>query len=188
MTKDLDPKKESEQSPQKQEKSDIEALKDKLLEKIEAEPPASLENIPAETRAEVVKDVIGEAFDDSFIEVTVSQFSAFRGPMPHPQLLKQYNEVHPGFSDALLTDFVEQGQHRRTLEQAAVTGQLKESRRGQVFALILSLLVVGLGAAVLLIQGTVGIGLSLVFGPLVTLVGLHLGGKKRQRKNLEEKE
>lgn len=90
--------------------------------------------------------------------------------MPPPDLLRQYNEIHPGFSDALLNDFVKQGKHRRSLEQSAVTSQLKESRRGQLYALILSVLVIGIGGAAILVLETIGLGLSLIVGNFVTLV------------------
>jgi len=164
-----------------------EEFRDRLAQQLKETPPKALEELPDEKRDEAIQQLLDQMFMEGD-EITFEMFSSFRGPMPPPEMLAHYNQIHPGFADAMLTDFVEQGKHRRSLEEKAVTDQLKESRRGQVFAFILSLIIIGVGSALIFYNEKLALGLSVIFGNLVTLIGLHLGGKKSQRKDLEDKE
>jgi len=162
-------------------------LKNRLAQQLKETPPKALEDLTEEKKDEAIQQLLDQMFVEGS-EISIEQFSSFRGPMPPPEMLAHYNQIHAGFADALLNDFVEQGKHRRNLEDKAVTGQLKESRRGQVFAFILSVIVIGVGGALIFYNEKLILGLSVIGTNLVTLIGLYLGGKKSQRKDLEDKE
>src|SRR5688572_14191133 len=40
------------------------------------------------------------------------EYSKFSGPLPPPELLKEYNEVVPGCAEIIIDQFVEQSKHR----------------------------------------------------------------------------
>lgn len=74
------------------------------------------------------------------------QESSFAGPLPHPELLKGYEEVCPGAAQRIIAMAETQSTHRRKIEQqissAAVEEmrlQFTENRRGQIFAICVSL-------------------------------------------------
>jgi uncharacterized membrane protein len=83
----------------------------------------------------------------------------FSGPLPHPQLLGQYNEAVPDGADRIVKLTENQAQHRQSLES-----------RAQVFTFILALIAL-VGGIVLIALGNSAEGLV----PLVAAIG-GLGG------------
>jgi hypothetical protein len=84
------------------------------------------------------------------------------GERPVPDVLREYEEVAPGYADRLLAEMERNGEHRRKMDRDALTAQktfakdrADYARRGQVCATT-----VGLGAltaaAVLGVAGDVG--------------------------------
>ncbi|MGH7200157.1 MAG: DUF2335 domain-containing protein [Planctomycetaceae bacterium] len=47
---------------------------------------------------------------ESRISIVSQEFS---GPLPHPAVLQQYEEIQPGFADRILRMAEQQGQHRQ---------------------------------------------------------------------------
>jgi hypothetical protein len=81
-------------------------------------------------------------------------------------LLEHYEHVSPGAADRILTQFEEQGRHRRVLERRVVTHNMVSATIGQIAAFLLFLVVVGAGVFLLNQDKEVG-GL----GTLITAVG-----------------
>lgn len=69
----------------------------------------------------------------------------FIGPLPHPDILRQYNELHPDFAERLLALTEQEAAHRRRLEQQAAETNAAIIKRGQLFGLTIG--VCGLVAA-----------------------------------------
>lgn len=112
---------------------------------------------------------------------TVSSFSweqYYSGPLPTPQQLDQYNQVSPGLGDRIVTEWQTEGAHRRRLESSALRGQLMAQTRGQVFAVVLALVIV-LGGIGLLYTDRPIEGLVAVIAPLATLAGVFLYSSRR---------
>lgn len=59
------------------------------------------------------------------------------GPLPEPADLKAYDLVVPGSAERILTQFEEQGRHRRELEQTVVRGSERRGNLGQWLAFVL---------------------------------------------------
>jgi uncharacterized membrane protein len=87
--------------------------------------------------------------------VGVQQSSLFVGPVPHPAILREYNEVIPGAGDLILQSFKQEGDHRRSMEERMVACEEADRKatreyagRGQLFAFLITLL--GLSVALAL--------------------------------------
>lgn len=65
------------------------------------------------------------------------QLQSFAGPIPPPELLGQYEEVCPGSADRILTQFEEQGRHRRKIENRVVWNNTVSSILGQITGFVL---------------------------------------------------
>jgi uncharacterized membrane protein len=65
------------------------------------------------------------------------------GPLPSPRTLDAYNNVHPGLAEIIINSFEEERGHRHRLENEAVHTGILLDKRGQMFAFIISILVVG---------------------------------------------
>jgi uncharacterized membrane protein len=80
-----------------------------------------------------------------------------------------------------------QSDHRMELEKTAITGQLKESNRGQIFALVIGL--TGLvGAFALSILGHDIVAGAFLTAPIFSLATAFIRGKHKQNKELKEKD
>ena len=122
----------------------------------------------------------------SAVEARVVGLSqSFSGPLPPPAILKQYDEICPGCAERMIVMFENEANHRRQLEDRMVDANLEvmrsqfsEAKRGQVFAFIISLafLVVGAYTAV---KGQPWVGGILGTMGLSSIVGAFIAGRSR---------
>jgi len=61
----------------------------------------------------------------------------FTGPLPHPSILAGYNQVLPGSAERILVMAEKQLDHRINTESFIAHEQMKQSSRGQHYALLL---------------------------------------------------
>ncbi len=105
----------------------------------------------------------------------------FLGPLPPPAILRQYDEIQPGFAERLLRLTEDEANHRRQVTARAQRYELFETTLGQVFGLLVAL--AALGATVWL--GILGleVAASIVGGTtIVGLVGAFIAGRQRSDK------
>lgn len=100
----------------------------------------------------------------------------FIGPLPHPDILRQYNELEPGFAARLLTMTEQEALHRRQIERQALDISRAQIRRGQLFGLIIG--VCGLASAVLAAYfNQTAVGVVLGGGTVLGLVSAFVLGR-----------
>jgi uncharacterized membrane protein len=85
--------------------------------------------------------------------IAASKTVHFSGPMPHPELLGQYEQLCPGSADRIIRMAEQEAEHRRSAEHKIIDAQIKdrskqysESRCGQLCALVITLAALGVGA------------------------------------------
>lgn len=101
------------------------------------------------------------------------EFSAYSGPIPPPDLLRQFDEVYPGAAKQILGDFVEESAHRRSMERKIVGTESFKEVFGAIFAGLIGMTGVG-GGVWLTHEGRSTGGLSAIFATLASLVGVYL--------------
>jgi uncharacterized membrane protein len=116
------------------------------------------------------------------------QVTSFHGPLPPPEVLKQYDETIPGAAERILSMAEKQQDHRSKLELMIVEKRIHQSAIGQIFGFILALVFGGISFGVALIgypilAGT--LGCSTILGLAVIFV---LGKKPALMKQDEEKD
>ena len=99
--------------------------------------------------------------------------ASLTGPLPHPNILKLYEEVCPGCAERIIAMAEQEGDHRRDMEERMVDANIgamqstfKEGRLGQLFAFGISLAFLLVGAFVAIrgqpwvggILGSMGLG------------------------------
>jgi len=123
------------------------------------------------------------------VEQIVHHFSqeSHAGPLPHPEILRQYEAIHTGTAERLIKTFEDETLHRRDIVQQAADSQTLRDRsderiqsKGQLFALIITL--AGMTGSVLIgIYGSPWAGSALGGVTLVSIVTAFLtGGSKKQ--------
>lgn len=108
------------------------------------------------------------------------------GILPPPEELAKYEEIRPGITEVLLKSYTEQSQHRMELEKAVVYTGAGNTRRGQAFAFILSLIVIIGGFGLILLDKNI-FGITAILGSLATLVGVFIYGNKSKKKERIQK-
>ena len=113
--------------------------------------------------------------------------SAYSGPLPSPQHLREYEEVLPGSADRILKMAEGQAQHRQDLEKTAVDGGNRRSWWGLWLGFAISLVVLGLSAGLILAGAPVA-GTILGSVDLVALATVFVVGRSEQRRERVEKD
>jgi uncharacterized membrane protein len=120
------------------------------------------------------------------LRIQVIKETSFRGPIPHPEILKGYDGVVKDGAERIFAMAEKQSNHRMQLERRVIEEELKQSRLGQLFGFIIGML--GLGLAVLLAMfghETV----ASIFGTttIIGLVTVFVLGKRAQQKDIASK-
>ena len=117
--------------------------------------------------------------------------ASWRGPLPPPDILRQYDELLPGVAERILVMSENAQQHERNMERDAsdrenkvldladkvVSNDASQGRRGQWFAFVIALLGIVIGALLIAIDKA-GFGLAVIFTPLAGLVGVFVYGTR----------
>lgn len=120
---------------------------------------------------------ISEIIENSDIEeddkeriISIIQREEFRGPLPHPKVLKQYEEIHHGFAGEIVDMAVKEQSHRHEMEKALVesevllnTGQIEVVRasiklksRLQIFGFFSTTVLLVIGSICIFLDKNVG--------------------------------
>ncbi|MEK7150143.1 MAG: DUF2335 domain-containing protein [Patescibacteria group bacterium] len=117
---------------------------------------------------------------------------SFSGPLPHPDILRQFNEIVPGAAERIIKMAEEQSAHRKELEKKVINSDITRSKWGQILGFVIAL--AGLGvSAIVVVYGNAIAGGFIGVGTLASLVGVFMYGsktrsKERETKNLKDKE
>jgi uncharacterized membrane protein len=108
----------------------------------------------------------------------------YRGPIPHPRTLKEFDQIVPGSARDLIDDFKAWGALNRTLLERQAQGELQQDAadralafRGQVIAVVL-VMVFGLPGIVRIFMGD-AVGGALLLAPALLggLARLFIAGR-----------
>jgi uncharacterized membrane protein len=104
--------------------------------------------------------------------------------LPPPAVLAQYNEIVPGAAERILAMAEGQAQHRQQLEKSVIESDIKNSRLGLHYGLLIGLVAV-IGGSVCIVSGY-EVGGSIVGGTGLTgLVGVFVYGSRQKQKERE---
>lgn len=107
---------------------------------------------------------------------------AFSGPLPHPEILKKYDEILPGAADRIIKMAEQQAEHRRSIEQQAIKSDIKNSKLGIWFGFIIGISGIIGGVMVAILGRQPLFGGILSFASLASLVGVFIYGTQSRRK------
>jgi uncharacterized membrane protein len=108
----------------------------------------------------------------------------FSGPLPPPEILIKYNDVVPNGGERIILMAEKQQNHRISLEKFVLEKDARRADLGLILGFILALLV-AIGGIWVVLMGKDIAGLSMIFVPLATLVGVFINA---QRVRKEERE
>ena len=114
-------------------------------------------------------------------EATVQQ-TTFSGPIPHPELLRGYNEIVPGAAERILAMAERDAAHQRVMEAAALQAARSEVRLGQWLGFCIGMAVLSTCIAALFL-GSPWVASILGSTTVVGLVSVFVIGRLRRPKS-----
>ncbi|RME12421.1 MAG: DUF2335 domain-containing protein, partial [Bacteroidetes bacterium] len=141
-----------------------------LPEDVKGELIPLLENIPKQNRAKFLQ-----------IVQAVSVSTTFSGPIPPPDIFKEYNEILPGSAERILAMAEQQSSHRREMEKKVISSQMRQTTRGQWLGFVLAVICIGGGLFLAYIDKTT-VASILLGATIISLVSVFVIGKKAAQK------
>jgi len=111
-----------------------------------------------------------------------TMLTTFQGPLPHPDILKGYNEVVPNGAERIFALAEKQTEHRMSLERKVIDEEIRLSLRGQNFGFILGLTGLTLSALLAFLGHEVVAGIF-ASTTIIGLVTVFVVGKKLSLKD-----
>jgi uncharacterized membrane protein len=110
----------------------------------------------------------------------------YSGPLPHPDILRKFEEVSPGAAKMILAKFEQQSDHRRDLESRVVRSNIRQADTGQwmAFGLLGTIIVGGL---LLANSGRDLVGFGIIVTSVITGVTLLWTATRAKKQDLQEK-
>ena len=118
--------------------------------------------------------------------LATARAESFSGPLPPPQILEKYNQIVPGAADRIIAMAESQSKHRQELETKAIESDIKNSRLGLHYGLIIGLATVAGGAFCIYSGYEIG-GTVLGGTGLTGLVSVFVYGSTQRRKEREKR-
>ena len=116
----------------------------------------------------------------------IHQSVSFSGPLPHPDILKKFNEVYPGAAKIIIDMAQSQSEHRQILEKSVINSDIINSKLGLIFGFIIGMTGILAGAFIITV-GQIVAGTVLSFMSLSSLVGTFVYGSQGRKKERERK-
>ena len=149
---------------------------------------------PAEEFEEPVKpeEIILDAIPDEGKKreaqeaIMLIRQEAFFGPIPPPKAMAEYEALLPGSADRILSMAEKQQEHRISLEKLAVSSDLSQNKRGQMFGFIVFL--IALAAGILFaFKGWVPLATTFLTGTMVSIIAIFVLGRRDANRDLADK-
>jgi len=144
---------------------------------------------PNQSVPEELKPILGKLSQEDqkkIKSVIFSSYQSYSGPIPTPEALEKYNHIIPDGADRIMRMAENQSNHRIKIEEAVISGQVKQSSRGQIFGLIIAFFTLG-SAVALAMFGHEAVACVLGGSTVISLATVFVIGKREQRLKLEEK-
>jgi uncharacterized membrane protein len=126
-------------------------------------------------------------FQPRNIQQTASaSIEQFSGPLPHPTILKQYDEVLPGGAERIVAMAERQSAHRQQLEKMVVESNCRNERSGTILGFVICMTTIG-GGFYLILRGMDSGGIAAIVSSLAGLIFAFVYGKKKQAEERSQK-
>lgn len=109
-----------------------------------------------------------------------------QGPLPHPAILKQYNDVVPGAAERIIKMAEQQAMHRQDLEAHIIRTDTLKSLLGMVFGFVIALVGFG-GGLYAAFAGEPFWGGAVSIGTLASVVIAFIYGTRMRQREIQQR-
>lgn len=111
-------------------------------------------------------------------QVVLERLEIYQGDLPHPNILKGYNELYPDAAKKIIDNGIAESEHRRKMEDKYLSGNIASHKLGQFFGFVVAVLVVS-GGIYLIATGKQIAGSILTGTTALGLIGLFTGSNDK---------
>jgi uncharacterized membrane protein len=137
-----------------------------------------------EKNLQISKGVNSQAGKETGQSVGFTRRSVYSGPIPTPQMFAEFEKVLPGSADRILTMAEDQSKHRHKIENWVVWFDGGQSILGLLFAFLVVIVALCLGAYLIMNDKPVS-GLATIVLALGTIVGTMIYRQTIKKRNEE---
>ena len=112
----------------------------------------------------------------------VSYSEQYSGDIPHPKLMREWEDVVPGSAAKIVDRFVVQSDHRMALEKSVVKANNFKQYTGPIFGFIIAMTTI-IGGIITALKGLPYLGGPLSFTGLAILVGAFLVNNSQKNRS-----
>jgi len=110
----------------------------------------------------------------------------FSGPLPHPGILKEYDEIVPGTTDRILRQAEQQTNHRIGLEAKVIDADIRRADRGLWAGLAVAIVSI-VGGCALVFADHDWAGATIATATVVSLVTVFVYGSQARKQERERR-
>ena len=158
-------------------------------QRVASDPTKVTQHVPELQVPEEFQAILGKLTHDEQLKiksVIITSFQSYSGPLPAPESLEKYNSIIPNGAERIMKMAENQSGHRIKIEDTVVSGQVKQSGRGQIFGLVIAFFTIS-SSVVLAILGHDVVAGVIGGGTVISLATVFVLGKKTQETKLKEK-
>ena len=131
-----------------------------------------------------VEDVVEkvESLPPEAQQIVMSRMELYQGDLPHPDILRGYNELYPEAAKRIIENGILETEHRRRQDKIYLNGMLAERTRGQILGFVIALVIVASGVYLMANEHILA-GSLLTGGSLIGVVGLFTGNSNEKNES-----
>ena len=114
-------------------------------------------------------------------QVVLQKLEIYQGDLPHPDILKGYQDLDSDAAKKIIDNGIAESQHRREMEDKYVSGNIASHKLGQLFGFIIALVVI-IGGIYLIATDKQIAGSILTGTTALGLIGLFTGNSQNKNK------
>lgn len=115
------------------------------------------------------------------VMLQVAKVSHHQGPLPSPEILKEYNLAIPGLGETIVQMALDDAQHRRTMDTEILKAQKRDNLLGQCFGFSIGTIAI-IAGAITSVMGSQIFGTVLGGGGVAALVAVFVLGRNPKSK------
>jgi len=147
------------------------------------------EKLPEEAQSETspVQEIETLLKDKNKLSIILQELHTYSGPLPHPQLLKQYDECVPGSANRIIKMAEKQMAHRHKIEDRSLEYSHKQITKGQILGFFICFLSLASGTLCAL-KGAIIPGSLFGTAGVAGLAAVFVYGSRRKEKAIKEQQ
>ncbi|WP_047680435.1 MULTISPECIES: DUF2335 domain-containing protein [Xenorhabdus] len=119
------------------------------------------------------------------VSIIQHKTSLFQGPLPPPDMLREYDSILPGMAERILELTEKEQQFRHETQKTALNAVIRKDTRGQWMACVLSIIILGI-AVYFGIKGELSFAAKLITGNLIAIAAIFAIGRIFKSKDEED--